>query len=149
MSGVWATWEVGDAVVLARSIGRPQGRPSLDGLRSAPYIEAMVKSGDIFADVPERLADEETKILAANPGAVVERIVSTGQASPLEFWYDQDWTEWVIVLEGAARLLIEGEAEARSLGPGDYLELPPRLRHRVEWTDPARPTVWLAVHFKS
>jgi cupin 2 domain-containing protein len=106
----------------------------------------MVRSGNIFADLPARASEEESSILADRPGAIVERIVSTGQASQLGFWYDQGWAEWV--LEGAAGLLIEGEGAARVLGPGDYVELPAHCRHRVEWTDPERPTVWLAVHWK-
>ena len=52
----------------------------------------------------------------------------------------------MIVLAGSAGLLIEGEDAPRILAPGDYLEIPPHVRHRVEWTDSARPTVWLAVH---
>jgi cupin 2 domain-containing protein len=79
---------------------------------------------------------------------VVERIVSTGQGSPPGFWYDQDWTEWVILLAGAARLLIEGEGAPRTLQPGDFVEIPSHVRHRVEWTLEDAPTVWLAVHLK-
>ena len=69
-----------------------------------------------------------------------------GQASPPGFWYDQPQDEWVIVLRGAAGLLVEGEPEQR-LGPGDFVFLPARKRHRVTWTGPDEPTVWLAVHF--
>lgn len=78
----------------------------------------------------------------------IERIVSTGQASPPGFWYDQDEGEWVLVLSGAARLRIAGETAPRELGPGDCLDLPAHTRHRVEWTDPAVATVWLAVFYR-
>ena len=108
--------------------------------------ETPLRTGSIFADVPTRLDQEEITVLARLPGASVERIVSTGQGSPPGFWYDQDWTEWVVVLAGSAGLLIEGDDAPRILAPGDYLEIPPYVRHRVEWTDPDRPTVWLAVH---
>ena len=108
----------------------------------------MSPSGNIFANLPARLPMEEATVIAERAGAVVERIVSTGQASPPGFWYDQDWAEWVLVLSGAAGLSIEGEAAPRRLGSGDYVELPPHVRHRVEWTDPDRPTVWLAVRWK-
>ena len=102
-------------------------------------LGAMLKSGNIFAGVgPGFSGEEATTTLAERPGAGVERIVSTGQASPPGFWYDQDWTEWVIVLAGEAGLMIEGEAAPRTLRPGDYLELPARVRHRVEWTSPTR-----------
>ncbi len=108
----------------------------------------MISSGNIFANLPARLPMEEATVIAERAGAVVERIVSIGQASPPGFWYDQDWAEWVIVLSGAAGLLVEGESAPRRLGPGDYVELTAHVRHRVEWTDPDRPTVWLAVHWK-
>lgn len=117
-------------------------------MRAAQGAANVIRSGNIFASLPMRLPEEEATILASYPGAVVERIVSTGQASPPEFWFDQDWAEWVIVLAGAAGLRIEGEAAPRRLRPGDYVEIPPHVRHRVEWTDPDRPTVWLAVHWR-
>jgi cupin 2 domain-containing protein len=107
-----------------------------------------VKSGDLLADVPARLDKEETAVLAELPGARIERIVSTGQASPPGFWYDQDWTEWFVVLSGSAGVRIEGEEKPRILAPGGYLEIPPRVRHRVDWTDADEPTVWLVVHAK-
>ena len=109
----------------------------------------MIRSGNIFGNLPMRLPREEATVVADRPGAVVERIVSTGQASPPGFWFDQNWAEWVVVLAGAAGLQVEGEAASRVLRPGDYVELPPHVRHRVEWTDPDRPTVWLAVHWRS
>jgi cupin 2 domain-containing protein len=108
----------------------------------------MLKSGQIFASVPGRLDEEQVTALARWPGAIVERIVSCGQASPPGFWYDQDWREWVIVLAGRAEVAIEGEAAPRRLKAGDWLELPAHLRHRVEWTEADPPTVWLAVHWK-
>jgi cupin 2 domain-containing protein len=100
---------------------------------------------NIFEDVPEKAAEEQLTELLKLPGLRIERIVSSGQASPPGFWYDQPQTEWVIVLAGAARLAIDGEPERR-LAAGDYAHLPPHVRHRVTWTDPDRPTVWLAVH---
>ena len=108
----------------------------------------MLRSGNVFAGVWPAPAEETATTLAARQGAFVERIVSTGQASPPGFWYDQDWTEWVIVLMGEAGLRIEGEAAARTLQSGDWVELPAHVKHRVEWTLPHPPTVWLAVHWK-
>ncbi len=106
---------------------------------------APLRSGSLFADLPTRADQEDIEVLAALPGVRIERIVSTGQASPPGFWFDQDWTEWVL-LAGSAGLLIEGEDAPRILAPGDYLEILPQARHRVEWTAPDQPTVWLAVH---
>ncbi|VTZ49615.1 Cupin [Methylocella tundrae] len=77
----------------------------------------------------------------------IERIVSAGQASPPGFWYDQDLAEWVLVLAGSAALRFEGEAHPRVLHPGDWLLIPAKQKHRVEWTDKSGATIWLAVHF--
>ena len=65
-------------------------------------------------------------------GARIERIVSTGQSSEAGFWYDQEQVEWVVLLSGSAGLLFDGEAAPRLLRPGDYIEIPPHVRHRVE-----------------
>nr|WP_245291268.1 cupin domain-containing protein [Methylobacterium aquaticum] len=90
--------------------------------------------------------DETVGILAQGPQTRIERIVSTGQASPPGFWYDQPWDEWVVLLSGGAGLHLHGETEPRRLAPGDHLLIPARLRHRVAWTSPDVPTIWLAVH---
>jgi cupin 2 domain-containing protein len=45
-------------------------------------------------------------------------------------------------------LRFEDEPEPRLLRPGDYLLIPAYRRHRVEWTDPTQPTVWLALHYR-
>ena len=59
----------------------------------------------------------------------------------------REQAEWVLVLRGSAQLQFEGQAEAVELGPGDYVLIPAHCRHRVQWTDPRSPTVWLALHF--
>jgi cupin 2 domain-containing protein len=104
---------------------------------------------NLFAALPSGLPEEQVKELLSAPGLRIERIVSSGQASPPDFWYDQEWAEWVILLSGAAGLLFEGDREPRALKPGDYVHIPARARHRVAWTDITTTTVWLAVHFGS
>jgi cupin 2 domain-containing protein len=78
-------------------------------------------------------------------GARVERILSRGHADPPGRWYDQDGTEFVLLVAGAAVLGFADGTERR-MEPGDWAVLPARCRHRVAWTDPARETLWLAVH---
>jgi cupin 2 domain-containing protein len=97
----------------------------------------------IPADLPEELVET----LLGAPGLRVERIVSLGHASPEGFWYDQEAAEWVLLLAGAARLRFEGD-EPLELLPGSCVNIPAHRRHRVEWTDPARPTIWLAIHYE-
>jgi cupin 2 domain-containing protein len=105
-------------------------------------------SGNLFADVPRALPAEQVTAILSAQNVRIERIVSTGQASPPGFWYDQDGPEWVILLAGSAGLEIEGEAAPRHLKPGDHLDIPARRRHRVAWTDAQTPTVWLALHYR-
>jgi cupin 2 domain-containing protein len=100
---------------------------------------------NLLRDLPDATAAEITEALATRPGLRIERITSFGQASPPGFWYDQHETEWVLLLAGAARLRFEDEPAARALGAGDWVEIAAHRRHRVDWTDPARPTIWLAV----
>jgi cupin 2 domain-containing protein len=104
---------------------------------------------NLFAPLPDARMAEAVDALLIRPGIRVERIVSRGQASPPDFWYDQDEGEWVLLLSGAARLRFADESEARALIPGDCLDIAPHRRHRVDWTAPAAPTIWLAVFYPS
>lgn len=53
----------------------------------------------LFAGIPDRLPDELVTELAGNGHVRIERIVSWGQASPEEGWYDQSEDEWVLLLK--------------------------------------------------
>lgn len=101
---------------------------------------------NLFDDLPVRLPAERIDALVTAPGVRIERIVSTGHVTPPGEWYEQDTDEWVVLLRGRARLRLEAETDARDLRPGDHVLLRAHVRHRVEWTDDAAPTVWLAVH---
>ncbi|MCY1284644.1 nif11 domain/cupin domain protein [compost metagenome] len=81
--------------------------------------------------------------LLQTPHVRLERIVSRGQASPADFWYDQDTAEWVALLCGEAEL--EFEDGNLALEAGDALLIPAHCRHRVAaCSDDA---LWLALHF--
>ncbi len=97
--------------------------------------------------MPAKLTDEEIRTLAEAPKTKIERIVSTGQASPPGFWYDQDLDEWVVVLRGRAGLEFEDRDELVEMRAGDWISIPAHERHRVAWTSTDEPTVWLAVHY--
>lgn len=103
---------------------------------------------NLFADIPESLESELFETIAAGHDLRIERIVSRGQSSPAQGWYDQESDEWVVVLKGEAIIAYPGGDEV-TLGQGDYLHIPAHCRHRVKWTDPGRATVWLAVHYRS
>ncbi|CAB1370260.1 cupin domain-containing protein [Denitratisoma oestradiolicum] len=111
-------------------------------------MKRALSTGRLLAGVqPEGAAGERFDDLLRQPGLRIERIVSTGQVSPPDFWYDQSEGEWVLLVAGQARLLIEGEGSPRFLKAGDWIDLPPHCRHRVEWTDPECQTIWLAVYY--
>jgi len=107
-------------------------------------------SGNLFAKLPATtLKEEQFSELLKRPGLRIERIVSTGQSSPPDFWYDQPEGEWVVLLQGEARLRFEDSPLPVSLLPGDYLDIAAHRRHRVEWTHPDLTTVWLAIHYQA
>ncbi|MCO6456456.1 MAG: cupin domain-containing protein [Pirellulaceae bacterium] len=100
---------------------------------------------NIFDDLPAQLPKEVVQTLIQAADVRIERIISHGHASAADFWYDQPQSEWVIVLQGAARLQFEdGMVEMR---PGDFIDIPAFQKHRVDWTTPDEPTVWLGVRY--
>ncbi|WP_432722615.1 cupin domain-containing protein [Jeongeupia wiesaeckerbachi] len=100
---------------------------------------------NLFENLPVALPGELFETLARSKSVRIERIVSHGQVSPDGFWYDQAESEWVVVLQGSARLRFDDEAFETVLNTGDYLLIAPHRRHRVTFTE--APTVWLAVFF--
>lgn len=103
--------------------------------------------GNLFEDHSAATTGEVLTRLLDAKGFRLERIVSTGQATPAGEWYDQDQCEWVMLLTGSAGLRVHGESRVRVLKPGDYVVIPAHKRHRVEWTDRNEKTVWLALHY--
>ncbi|HMH51354.1 MAG TPA: hypothetical protein VK548_14050 [Candidatus Acidoferrum sp.] len=107
----------------------------------------MTTGSNLFDDLPTQLPHELIEVLAQSGAVRLERIVSSGHATPPGHWYDQDTNEWVVLLSGAAILRFEDEPDPRRLAPGDWLDIRAHRRHRVEWTAPDGPTVWLALHY--
>lgn len=103
--------------------------------------------GSLFEKIPAQLPDEIFETICATKRVKIERIVSSGHASPEGFWYDQEGSEFVLVVQGSAGLKVEGEDDVIILRAGDYFNIEPHVRHRVEWTDTSCETVWLAVHY--
>lgn len=103
--------------------------------------------GNVFDDIPKRLASELFEDLLKTGSFRLERIVSLGHSSPEGDWYDQQTSEWIYIVEGSAGLLFEGSEEETVLQKGDYVNIPAHTKHRVEWTAPDRQTIWLAIHY--
>lgn len=118
----------------------PRFRPS--GSSSEQVGETVT---NIFDDLPHHLPKEIVQTLIRASDVRIERIISHGHASSADFWYDQPQHEWVIVLKGAARLQFEdGVVEMKV---GDFINIPAFKKHRVDWTTPDEPTVWLGVRY--
>lgn len=100
---------------------------------------------NLFDDLPAAMPAEVVEPLLSAGRLRIERIVSCGQSSPPDFWYDQAQPEWVLLLQGAARL--EFEDRVVELKPGDFVNIPAHCRHRVHWTTPDERTIWLAIHY--
>ena len=97
--------------------------------------------------LPEPLPSEETfETLINSSGVHIERIISTGQTTPADQWYDQSEDEWVVLLQGDAVLSYE-DGSSLPLTVGDYVLIPAHTRHRVAYTSQSPPCIWLAIHF--
>ena len=114
-------------------------------MRDPGFMEVELQN--LFAGIPGEFSDELMQTILDKPGLRVERIVSRGHCSPERFWYDQDQHELVFLLTGAARLRFEDEDVPIELMPGAVLNIAAHRRHRVEWTDPDQPTIWLAIFY--
>jgi len=108
----------------------------------------LLAINNLFSGLPEQLPEELFEPILQRNGIEIERIISKGHATPPGQWYDQDGDEWVLLLQGRATLAYQNEAEPIHLQVGDYLLIPAHCRHRVEWTDPAIETLWLAIHWR-
>lgn len=112
---------------------------------------------NLFENIPKELPEELIEVLAASENIRIERIVSKGQCSEENFWYDQDQNEFVLVVKGKAKLefLDPNNTDQNKSNPnkkvtlqeGDSILIKAHQRHRVSWTTPDSETIWLAVFF--
>ena len=103
-------------------------------------------NANIFTHIPDQLPEELIECIFKRNNIGMERIISKGHITAAGQWYDQDWDEWVMLLQGEAIVLYEKDHQRFHLMAGDYLMIPAHTRHRVEWTLPDFHTLWLAVH---
>lgn len=108
-----------------------------------------IKIHNLFSGLPVAKKGEVFQILMKGKGLKIERIVSCGQTTPEGRWLCSKKAEWVTLLKGRARLSFKKNQEKVNLEVGDYVFIPARTCHRVDWTHPKQKTVWLAVHIAS
>ena len=75
----------------------------------------------------------------------IEKIVSNGQISPENFWYEQEKSEFILLLEGFA--ILEFENREVELKKGDCINIKAKQKHRVKFTSLNEPTIWFAVFY--
>lgn len=102
---------------------------------SARYLRGRLRDA---AEAPA--SGERTDLIVAFGNALVEQIQSGTLERPAD--YEQRQDEWVVVLSGGAKLVVDGDEV--ELAARDWLFLPSWVPHRLVETEPG--TEWLAVH---
>lgn len=103
---------------------------------------------NIFEHIPESIPEEIFESILDNSNIKVERIISKGHTSPENGWYDQEMNEWVLLLEGEAKIEFEDDQNAIvTLIKGSYLFIPKNKKHKVIYTSVEPSCVWLAIFF--
>lgn len=100
---------------------------------------------NIFENIMIDKNKEQFFDLLKNDKIKIEKIVSNGQSSPINFWYEQEKNEFVLILKGNA--IIEYEHSDIELKEGDYINIKAFTKHRVKYTNKDEPTIWLAVFY--
>ena len=112
--------------------------------------QIIMDIANIFAlptSLPKATEKELFEPLLQNDNILIERIVSTGQITPTNEWYEQERAEWVVLLQGEAKILLDNEeGEIVNLQKGDYVFIESMRKHRVVFTSLDEACVWLAIH---
>ncbi len=106
-----------------------------------------MKAGNLYQNIPDALPREMADCLLQSGRLKIERIVSRGHCSEPGFWYDQDASEWVLLLKGEAKVRFREDDRVIHLTEGMYLNIPAHEAHRVDWTSDTEDTIWLAVFY--
>ena len=107
-----------------------------------------MEKSNIYKEIPAELPEEFFETFAETDNIRIERIVSRGHVSQGGYWYDQPWFEWVLLLNGTAKIEFEDPHEVVELSAGDHLNIPIHCRHRVIETSANPDAVWVAVSYK-
>ena len=104
-----------------------------------------MKKYNIFEEIIIDKNEEKFFEIFKNETIKIEKIVSNGQTSPQNFWYEQEENEFVLVLEGFA--ILQFEDKDIELKKGDCLNIKAKQKHRVKFTSLTEPTIWFAVFY--
>lgn len=104
-----------------------------------------MKKYNIFEQIIVNKSEEQFFEIFKNETIKIEKIVSTGQKSPENFWYEQEKSEYILLLDGNA--ILEFEDKEIELEKGDCLNIKAFQKHRVKFTSIDEPTIWFAVFY--
>ena len=100
---------------------------------------------NIFEQIIVDKEEENFFEIFKNETIKIEKIVSNGQISPENFWYEQEKSEFILLLEGFA--ILEFENREVELKKGDCINIKAKQKHRVKFTSLDEPTIWFAVFY--
>lgn len=95
---------------------------------------------NLFENAAPPASGERFETLLQHKNLVIERICSSVDLPLSQYIQPQD--EWVLLLQGTAKIEIDGKVE--SLKSGDYVFLPANTPHCVQKV--SEGALWLAVH---
>jgi cupin 2 domain-containing protein len=93
-------------------------------------------------NIPIESSDEIFETIVTNEKVKIQRIISYGQITKDYYWYDQDEDEFVMILEGDAKIKYD-DGSIYSLSKGDSLYIKAHQKHQVVYT--SNPAIWLAI----
>jgi len=109
----------------------------------------MINKNHIFNlldNIPFTSKNEIFNTIISNDNIKIERIISYGQTTPKDYWYNQEEDEFVLILKGDAKIQYD-DGSIHILNTNDSLYIQSHQKHKVTYT--ANPTIWLAIFFLS
>ncbi len=97
---------------------------------------------NLFSAVSGLSQGESFKTLLRHKNIVIERIVSTDNIKAK--CYNQPQDEWVALLQGEAKLALDGKEI--TLRRGDSYFIPAHTPHHIITTSAEPRCIWLAIH---
>ena len=102
---------------------------------------------NLLTNVPTELPEELVERLLDASSVRIERIISRGTRPPRDSGTTKmnmngSWCFAVPPLCFSKEI-----SQPLEMREGDCLTIPAHTRHRVHWTTPDEPTIWLAIHY--
>lgn len=103
---------------------------------------------NLFEDIKIDKNQEEFIDILNKPNIRIQRIVSNGQVTKEDFWYEQEENEFVTILEGEAVLEFANKDKSEIvLKKGDFSNIEAKEKHRIKYTSIEETTIWLAIFY--